>query len=99
MDELIPFFPGSRKFTKVKRDFKHRAPGQDRRRISLNRTYIDTKAQLGLNHFSVSVLAHEVSLLTCCVCLFGDPLECSFPSTEEKKKDFRLEQSKGWTSC
>lgn len=68
MYKLLPFFPGSSKLTKVKRDFRHRAPGQDRRRMSLKRTYIDTKAQLGLlNHFSVSVLAHEFPLLICCV--------------------------------
>lgn len=81
MDELIPFFPGSRKFTKVKRGFRHKATGQDRRRLSLKRTYIDSEARRGLNHFSVSVLAHKVFLLTG-MCLFGDTLEYSFLSTE-----------------
>lgn len=80
MYKLILLFPGSSKLTKVKRDFRHRAPRQDRKRISLQRTYIDTKAQLGLlNHFSVSVLAHEFSLLICHVLLICCH-SCLFPS-------------------
>lgn len=46
MDQLIPFFPRRRKFTKVRRNFKHRMVGLDMRKISLKQIYTDTKVDL-----------------------------------------------------
>ena len=46
MDQLIPFFPRRRKFTKVRRNFKHRMVGPDIRKISLKQIYTDTKVDL-----------------------------------------------------